>query len=63
MKDIFVIRKIWHNYEDELDIMMEGSAFLSEVEAIAYCGELNNKTTKEDENLWYDYHKVTLKNA
>lgn len=63
MKDIFVIRKIWRNYEDELDIMMEGNAFLSKVEAIAYCGELNNKTAKEDENLWYDYHKVTLKDA
>ena len=63
MKDIFVIIEIWRNYEDELDIMMEGNAFLSEKEAIAYCGELNNQTDKDDEDLWYDYRKVTLKNA
>lgn len=63
MKDIFVIIEIWRNYEDEIDIMMEGNAFLSEKEAIAYCDKLNDKTEKDDENLWYEYRKITLKNV
>ena len=61
MKEIFVIRENWRNDEDKLYIMMEGSAFLSEAEAIAYCCKLNNETAKDDENLWYDYSKITLK--
>lgn len=58
MKKIFLIIKVWQNYEAQFETMVEGSAFLSEGEAIKYCDKFNQSRPQD---LWYDYREITLK--